>query len=389
MRVQLIAKREPGTTGTARYTRDLFQGLNDAGLNAQLTFPGRALIPAPVQNGLKRFRLDVEAFFSSYPLQASLDSATIYHLTSQMLATLLLFQRFPQPVVVTVLDIIPYLVRHRSELNTFRHPAEAMFYRLALNGLRRADALIAISEYTRQTLVEALGLPGERIHVVYPGIDRRQFYSRPVPDAFRLRYGLHCDQRYLLFVGSEDPRKNLPTLIRAFARVKRQRPDTKLLKVGPAQFARERAKLLSLVDALGLQHDVRFFNYISDEDLPLFYNVADVLVMPSLYEGFGFPVAEAMACGTPVVCARAGSLPEVVGDAGIQVDPCDVDSLVSALLAVLEDPDQQLRLRQAGHRQADRFALPRSVCAIQELYAKTSNVEHAAFRPNRSRAGGA
>jgi glycosyltransferase involved in cell wall biosynthesis len=369
MRIQLIAKPETSITGTSRYVTELYNGLQAVGLDTQLTFPAQVPIPRLMHYGLKRIGVDVETFFSTYPLRANLNGADVYHLTSQMLATLLLFQHFPRPVVVTVLDIIPYLVRQDPKLNTFRHPVDHLFYRLALAGLRRADALIAISEYTKRTLVESLGLSAARIRVVYPSVDRQRFHPMVVPEAFRTKYGLENEYRYILFVGSEDPRKNLSTAMRAFAQVKRQVPHVKLLKVGASQFVKERQRLLDLIAELGFQRDVLFFNYVPDEDLPLFYNVADVCVMPSLYEGFGLPVAEAMSCGTPVVCACVGPLPEVVGDGALQVYPNDANAFADALFNVLSNPDERLRLRRAGQEQAARFTWQRAACETQGLYA--------------------
>jgi glycosyltransferase involved in cell wall biosynthesis len=171
-------------------------------------------------------------------------------------------------------------------------------------------------------------------------------------------------------VGSEDPRKNLPALIKAFALVKQQMPGIKLLKVGAAQFSQEREKLQTLIAKLQLQHNVSLLNYVPDEDLPLFYNVADVFVMPSLYEGFGLPAAEAMACGTPLIYACIGPLPEVIGDGGMRVRPCDTYALAEAILALLKNEDEQLRLRQAGRQQAARFTLQRVASETREIYAR-------------------
>jgi len=374
MRVQLIAKAGPSMTGTSRYTTDLYRALQTTGVDVQLTFPTSAPIPRPVRRGLKRLGLDTEAFFASYPLRARLDRVDIYHLTTQTLATLLLFHRFPRPVVVTVLDIIPYLVRHDPELNTFRHPVDYLFYRLALVGLRRADALIAISEYTKRTLVEALGLSPEHIHIVYPAVDHERFRPMEVPDAFRARYGLDKERRYILYVGSDDPRKNLKTLIRAFALVKQQVGEVKLLKVGAPHFMRERQRLLALIAELGLEQDVLFFDEVPDEDLPLFYNVADVFVMPSLYEGFGLPVLEAMACGVLVIVASMASLPEVVGDAGIVVNPIDVEELSGQICRVLLNGDIYKDLSRAGREHAQMFRLSCQAEATESVYTKIEGV---------------
>lgn len=367
-RVQLIAKPQPGITGISRYAQDLYAGLQASGLDVRLTFPVQAPLPECLQRGLRRVGLDVRAFFANYPLQARVGTADIYHLTGQMLATLLLFKRFPKPVVVSVLDIIPYLVRHDPELDTFCHPMDYLFYRLALAGLRRADTLIAISEYTKRTLVEALCLPEDRIHVVYPAVDHNRFRPLDVPDAFRSKHGLDQGERYVLFVGYEDPRKNLSGLLRAFALVKQQVPRVKLLKVGPSHGIRERQKLLVLIEELDLQHDVRFFDYVSDEELLCFYNAADVFVMPSLYEGFGLPLVEAMACAKPVVLARAGSLPEVADGIGIEVHPRDVLGLANAVSTLLQDPDERLRLGREGYRRAATFTWQRAVHGMEKIY---------------------
>lgn len=370
MHIQLIAKRESTVTGTFRYANDLYQGLKEIGLHAELTFPSQTRLPASLKHGLKNARIDPETFFANYPLRANLNGADVYHLTGQMLATLLLFQHFPRPVVVSVLDIIPYIVQYQPEMNTFRHPGDKFFYQLALTGLRRANLLIAISHYTRQTLIESLRLPADRIHVAYPGVDLGRFHPMRVPQAFWSKYGLYEGMQYVLFVGSEDPRKNLSTLIRVFALVRQHMPGVKLLKVGPAQYTQERQKLLTLINSLNLERDVFFLNYVPEEDLPLFYNAAELLVMPSSYEGFGLPVVEAMACGTPVIYSRAGSLPEVGGEAGIQVDPNDVQGMVKALLTLLNHPEERAKMTQAGLEQAAKFALDHEACAVREIYER-------------------
>jgi glycosyltransferase involved in cell wall biosynthesis len=147
-------------------------------------------------------------------------------------------------------------------------------------------------------------------------------------------------------------------------------PGVKLLKVGPAHFSMERQKLLSLITKMNLHKDVVFFDYVPDEDLPYFYNAAEVLVMPSLYEGFGLPVVEAMACGTPVVCTHAGSLPEVLGQAGVYVDPTDHRKMADALLTLLDNPIESIWMKQAGKQQAAKFTLAQTACAVREAYTK-------------------
>lgn len=371
MRVQLIARPTSSPTGTGRYTQNLYHGLQVAGVDAQLTTP--TPLPDWLQRATSRMHLDARTFFASYPLRAQLNTADVYHLTSQTLATLLLFQRFKQPVIVTVLDILPYLLRDDPQLNTLRHPADAFFYRLALLGLRRADAWIAISEYTQRTLVETLHLPAEKIHIVYPAIDAQTFRPQPVPEAFRAKYNLAREARYLLYVGSDDPRKNLPLLIRALARAKARLGLVKLIKVGTAHFTHEREQLLALIEALGLKRDTIFVENIPDDELALLYNAVDALVFPSAQEGFGLPVAEAMACGTPVIAARATSLPEIVGDLETTVWPLTEEALADAIQGVLEDPRCQ-RPRLASVERARAFSPEQVTQAMLAVYQSVSRV---------------
>jgi glycosyltransferase involved in cell wall biosynthesis len=375
MRVQLIAKPMPspstnvGMTGTSRHAQGLYQGLQAAGVDASVGSPRTLPLPTPLLQGMKRLGVDLPAFFASYPLRTPLHRADVYHITTQTMATLLWLQRFPAPVVVTVLDIIPYLVRGHRELDTSRHAIDRLFYRLALGGLARANALVTISEYTKRTLIENLRLPADRIYTVYPAVDGECFRPLDVPEAFRTQYGLRTGWRYVLYVGSDDPRKNLTTLVQVFASVQQMVGRVKLLKVGASQYPQERLRLLALVEELGIQEDVRFFGKVPETDLPCFYNLADVLAMPSLLEGFGLPVAEAMACGLPVVCSTETSLPEVAGSAGLLVDPGNVHELAGALAQVLEDRTLADSLRSKGLERAAMFTLGHMAEGILRVYA--------------------
>jgi len=215
-----------------------------------------------------------------------------------------------------------------------------------------------------------LKLPPDRIHVVHPGIDLAKFRTMTIPETFWSKYGLDKDIAYILFVGSEDPRKNLATLIQSLAIVRKQMKRVKLLKVGPAHYTYERQKLFTLIRYLNMAQDVIFLNYVPEEDLPYFYNAAELLVIPSFYEGFGLPVVEAMACGTPVIYSWAGSLPEVGGEAGIQINPHDAQGMADAMLTVLDNPRDRSRMRIAGQEQAAKFALDHKACAVREIYER-------------------
>ncbi len=366
--IHILAKPTSGTSGTSRYARDLHRMLRAHGVAASIGSPA----PTPRSYALRRMGqcigADLGAFFASYPVRATLPPADLYHLTTQTMGTLLLTQPFPRPVIVTVLDLIPALVRHDSLLNTHRHALDRWCYQLALHGLRRATRLIAISEYTRTTLIDTLGIAPEQVQVVYPAVDVQHFRPCAVPDAVRQAYGLQPATRYLLYVGSDDPRKNLPRLLHAFALVQQQHADTCLLLVGAAQFPQARQHLQTLAATLGIARRVRWLEYVPEADLPLVYNASTLLVLPALYEGFGYPLVEAMACGVPVVAARATALPEVLGGAGVLCDPADPADIARAMRAILDDPAYAAAMRAAGLVRAQQFAPERAVAAMRAVY---------------------
>lgn len=335
-RVCLVSRREPGTTGTSRYAGEVPRSLTESGIDFVHVATQPAGLAARVLSMSQIVGIDAKAFLAQYPMRLAWPEADVYHLTVQTYASALVSGRPPGRVVVTVHDIIPYLVRRNPCLRAYRHPAHRFFDWLALIGLRRADALMADSRWTRETLIKHLGIPAERITVVPLGVDRAHYRPLTVPRELRQRYGLSEDCRYVLYVGSEDPRKNLDTLWRAFAMVHWRRPDTRLIKVGVPHTRAERARLTELGRQLGIAHAVSYFDHVPEDDLPLFYNLASVCAMPSLYEGFGLPVVEALACGTPVVCSDRASLAEL-GAMGATVVPPTPSDFAAALESLLED----------------------------------------------------
>jgi glycosyltransferase involved in cell wall biosynthesis len=287
---------------------------------------------------------------------------------------LLFFHRPKGKIVITVHDIIPYMLRNDPELTSYRTVAHRVFdrmaNRMAMAGLKRSNLLVADSEYTKCCVVEQLGIAPEKIEVVYLGIELERFKPLPVPDAIRERYRLSAERRYLIYVGSEDPRKNLVTLVRALAEVRHELPDVELIKVGRAFFDQERQRLIDLADQFEIRSAIHFLDDVPEDDLPLLYNLADVCVMPSLYEGFGFPVLEAQACGTPVVCLEAGSLPEVLGDAGLPVRCVRgaSDALAAAIISVLTQSELRHALEQKSPVHAATFTWSRTVRQMLDIY---------------------
>lgn len=372
MNVQLLVRPYTHRIGLARYTASLCEALERAGVPYRLVTPG---YPWPVRlaHGLMRpLGLDLQTFFTTYPLAADLQAGTLAHLTAQQMAMLLWFRPDLHPVVVTVHDIVPYLTRHDPGMRAYRNLWEEWLDVLATRALRRADALIAVSACTRESVVRALGYPADRIRVVPEGVDPALFRPRPVPPDFDARYGLDVRYRYVLYVGSENPRKNLRFLLRAFARLYREMPEVRLVRVGAVQYLPQARALEQEIRELGLEDAVLHFPVVSDEDLVLFYNRADLFVFPSLYEGFGLPVLEAMACGTPVVCSDAASLPEVAGDAALMVSPLDEAGWVEAMGRVLTDLRLREDLRARGLERARLFPWERTAEETVRVYREVA-----------------
>lgn len=352
--------------GLSRYDRALHAGLAARGDIDVALRPVAATAPRLARWVRRASGLDLAAFLSVYPLQLPSGTGDLFHLTTSSHAMAL--HRLRRPAVVTVHDIIHYTFRHNRRLSTYRHLIQRICDALSLHRLHRATAISASSAFTKRQLVQQLGIPLERVVVVPLGIDAQRFSPRCAPPAFYAQYGLQPDTPYVLHVSSEEPRKNIRTLLRAWALVRRHYPHAVLLKVGRCLYPEERRRLNRQIAELGLGASVRFVDAVPDDDLALFYAIARVFTLPSLAEGFGFPVLEAMACGTPVVCSNAGSLPEVAGAAALLVEPTDSAGLAEALCAVLADPALAERLRCAGLAQAAAFSWDRTVTETVSLY---------------------
>nr|HID13042.1 glycosyltransferase family 1 protein [Anaerolineae bacterium] len=234
--------------------------------------------------------------------------------------------------------------------------------------VRRADHILADSCATKSDLTSLLDVPPEKVTVVYLAADSA-FHPLPEAEARRVaaRYGL--EPGYLLFVGTLEPRKNLPGLLQAYRLLLNAEVTTApLVLVGGKGWLYD--EVFEHIEVLHLTERVRFLHEVSEADLPGLYSAARVLAMPSFYEGFGLPALEAMACGTPVVVSNRGSLPEVVGEAGMQVNPEEPEAIAEGLAAVLGDPDLWARLREAGLARVARFTWEETARKTLATYRK-------------------
>ncbi|MBC7235348.1 MAG: glycosyltransferase family 4 protein, partial [Chloroflexi bacterium] len=248
----------------------------------------------------------------------------------------------------------------------FPAPLLAYLMRAVPRSVRRANMVLADSQSTRDDLMELLLVPQERVAVLYPGVEPHFSAQKSAQDDLILaRYGIRWP--YILGLGTLQPRKNFVRLIEAFGRLRQERPVPHRLVIGG-----ERGWLYQEIDEtiarLKLNNRVHLIGFVADEDLPALYRGAAVLAFPSLYEGFGLPVLEAMACGTPVVTSTTSSLPEVAGEAALLVPPKDVEALADALWRLLDDGALRNDLRAKGFEQAKRFTWERAAKALLGIY---------------------
>ena len=321
----------------SRYTVYTTRGLGAAALGLPPNFRVR---PSLLPTINPRVRIPWEQLLA--PALLRIGGADVYHGVLNVVPL-----ACPVPSVVTIHDLSAFLFPQ-----TFRR-VNRTYTRWAIRAAcRRAARILAVSEFTKQEIVRWLHVPPERIVVTYNACDAR--FAPPAPaelEAFRRSKGL--PERFILTLSTLEPRKNIPTLLDAYARIAPS-TDAPLIIGGARGWLYE--PIVAKAEALGLGEKLRFVGYIDQAEQHLWYAAATVFAFPSLYEGFGMPPLEAMACGTPVVSSSSSSLPEVVGDAGLIVPPADADALADALLRLLADAELRAELRAKGLLQARRFS---------------------------------
>lgn len=285
----------------------------------------------------------------------------------------------PCPYVMTVHDVLEHMYRthDRSSLRRSLH------FQLTRRVLKGAARILAVSKYTKSDIEKLFGIPGSRIEVVYNAIDER-FLRGHASDAERqvLAERYLVTYPFLLYAGRISPHKNLVRIIEAFSALKAELekdgsfPDLKLIIIGDE--LSKHPDLRRTVIRSGVQNDVRFMGFVPIEILRVFYDAAKIFVFPSLYEGFGLPPLEAMAHGTPVVTSNTSSLPEVVGNAAVLVNPENVFEIMRALLRVLLDQAVRDKYKQRGDEQVKKFswdASARQTLAVYEAVAGKQQTE--------------
>jgi glycosyltransferase involved in cell wall biosynthesis len=281
--------------------------------------------------------------------------ADVFHATWHLLP------RLRAPVSVMTLYDLSFALFPETHLCVLRWSSNVLVPRF----LRACDRIIAISESTKRDAVRLYGIPEEKIVVTLLAAEDR---FRPVSpdrvDEVRGRFGL--PPRFILYVGTIEPRKNLDVLLGALLRLKGQGREVPLVVAGRLGWLYD--GFLAKIRSLGLERLVFLPGFIPDDDLPALYTAAEGFVYPSVYEGFGIPVLEAMGCGTPVLCSDASSLPEVAGDAGILLSPGDPAVWAEAIARLMENKALRSELRERGFRQSSRFRWEETARRTWEVY---------------------
>ncbi len=262
--------------------------------------------------------------------------------------------------VVTLHDAKPILFPSTSNRRSWKQTLKNI---IAPDSLQKIDHVVTVSECSRRDLIEQMGISADRITVIYQGVDLEHFTPAVPLQGVRFEF-----MPYVLCVAGTDPSKNVKSLIAAFSNLAPEiRSQHHLVLVGDVN----RNKALQLcVQEQGIAENTVFTGVVSDSQLAALYQNASVFVFPSLYEGFGLPVLEAMACGCPVITSNISSLPEVVGEAGILVNPRDLEKLVEAMTKVLTDNTLAETLRKQGRVQAEKFSWENTARATADLYER-------------------
>jgi glycosyltransferase involved in cell wall biosynthesis len=359
--------------GLGRYAGEVARALaqkNDIKLSLFYNQPGDAQLPAylshipskTVNIGNKPWRMGV---WLSQMIHWSMDktfgATEIFHATNHLLAH---FRHARTVYTLHDLIFLNYPEYHKAYNRWYLTLTMPLY-------LKAADMIVTPSECSKQDAIKYYGLPESKIKVIY---------EAPAPtfkplinptDLDRVRQTYHLPEKYILHVATIEPRKNLNRLLEAFKPLLVDWPDLKLVLVGKKGWLYE--SFFQHIHTLGLEECVIFPGYIEEVDLPAIYQLAKIFAFPSLYEGFGLGPIEAMACGTPVVSSNSSSLPEVVGEAGLQVDPIDTAALSTALRRLLEDSELHADLAQRGLIQAQKFSWQKAVDELESVYQSIAN----------------
>ena len=305
--------------------------------------------------------------FSNLPFAIKKSKIDILHLPVPTLNQIIpAFLNRNTKQVMTVHDVAPHLF---PEMYT----KKAVYsFDLSIKISKKiVNQYIVISKNTKNDLIKYYGIPEELISVIYLGKNSHFFPAKnkaEIRSNLAKKLNLPIEEPYILSVGTLEPRKNIPGLLKAYSWLKKDGLKTKMVIVGMKGWKYN--PIFDLIKTLDLENDVIFPGYVTDEDIQSFYQGAEIFVFPSFYEGFGFPPLEAMACGIPVVVSNSSSIPEVVGKAGIQINPNSTTELASAMESLLKSKERQIYFSEEGIKQAALFSWEKTAEETWKVYEK-------------------
>jgi glycosyltransferase involved in cell wall biosynthesis len=374
--------------GVGTYTRNIVRALSRIDHSNEYFLIGSPQTAAEIG--------DLPANFTSIALLASDDTtkghfefrATVKRRGCDVVHIPQLFwvpRNLPCPYVITVHDVVEHMYRARDRSSLRR----SLHFQLTRHVLKKAGRILAVSKFTKSEIEKLFGIAGRHIEVVYNAIDERFLRGHATEaDQQVLEERYLVTYPFLLYAGRISPHKNLVRIIQAFAALKAELekqakyPDLKLIIIGDE--LSKHPDLRRTAIRSGVQNDVRFMGFVPIEMLRLFYDAAKVFVFPSLFEGFGLQPLEAMAHGTPVVTSNTSSLPEVIGQAAVLVNPENVFEIMRALHRVLLDQSVRDKIRQRGYEQVKKYSWDASAQRILEVYEEIANRSQAPVRIRRT-----
>jgi glycosyltransferase involved in cell wall biosynthesis len=358
-------------TGNETYIVNLIRGLDaiDAGTEYLLysPHPKSLAVCGPLGSNFSTRTLSRESaswrILRGLPRQVRADRAHVLHVTYIAPPVISV------PVVASVHDISYALFPEM-----FSRRDRAILGTLVPRTLKQAAAVITVSENSKAAIVSHYGTAPDKIFVTYPEPSPIFQVLHDASMVADVRHRYRIDGRFIIAVGNLQPRKNLRRLVQAFAQLRVSGGYTgRLVLIGKSKF--KQSEIFAEVRARGLEQEVILTGYISNEELAALYNAADALVYPSLYEGFGIPPSEAMACGCPVITSSSSSLPEVVGDAGLLVDPTKVDDIASAIVLVTGDPLTRATLVSRGFERVKQFSAATAAQQTLDIYQRVAGFD--------------
>lgn len=313
-------------------------------------------------NELKKFP-DIEFLetttktISGFPISlVQKQHANLTHFTNQELLSPLVCRN--KKFIATVHDLTVIKMDLFSQSPSRYRMLAKKLYQLKINTLTKAKGIIAVSEHTKKDILEYFSIPEEKITVTYEAAD----------PSFKPLQNIKKQKNTLLFVGNELPHKNMPNLLKAIAVAKKSVPDIKLIKIGSGGWRGTREKLIKLAKKLNITDAVSFKQNVPN--INEYYNTAQALILPSLYEGFGLPILEAMACGCPVVCSKTTSLPEIAGDAALYFNPADINDVAEKIVELLTNEKLKTQLVKKGFDRNKQFSWQNCAEKTIEAYNK-------------------